>query len=149
MAGINEQHTRHANRATVSFIPPGSSVPVQIGEATNINVQEDSGPQGAYFIGSAYPREHYHTQYRCNISIGRIAWDEDALNQFDLVTNELIKLSTFDLTANEGPNLKTLFDVTGITLGGRSLTISANQPISTNVQGQGLYLSTTDMAQPA
>jgi hypothetical protein len=143
MAGINEQLTRHANRALITFNG------IELGEALSVSVQEDSGAQGLYHIGSTYAKEHYHSQVRVNVSINRVVWDTDVLTELGLLEHELIKLPTFDLTAVEGPDgaPTELFSVVKCTLTGRSITVTANQPISNNVTAMGIQVSTSDIGQ--
>jgi hypothetical protein len=148
MANLIAQNTRHANRATVTF----NGTP--IGLARSITVQESTNPQPTHSIGTEMPWEHTHSAYSCSVTIGRVVWDGDAIEDVLGTTSadtRITYLPTFDLEILEGPagegEKDSLIRVKDITIGQRGISINMNQPITSDISGQALAVVSSSQVE--
>ena len=132
--------SNHANNAKVMI---GNTV---IGEAVGISIQEDTGMDGLYVVGDIRAQEHNHNRLSVSFSINYIKFKKGALNKMGLGGVSMITLPLFDLHAYDRSDGVMQFKVKDCTMGGRSLSLNANQRTNGDVRGQGIYITPTDGA---
>lgn len=126
MSSIAQQRTRHANRCRV--VVNG----VILAEGTNVTANESSNPQGVYVINDVEAQEHVHSQLNARVTIGKLVWRGSALRQLK-VGADLTGLPTFDVQCMDDIDGEVLFVARTCTVADRGMTVSANQPINTNI----------------
>jgi hypothetical protein len=126
MATIPGQNTFHANRARVII---GGIV---AGEAINVSANESGGTAPVRVIGRVEAVEHVHNAYDATIQVGKLVWRTGRLAKFN-VGNGLVQIPPFDIEAYDEITNEVLFIARTCTIATRGMTISANQPIQSNV----------------
>ncbi|GEM48693.1 hypothetical protein [Deinococcus cellulosilyticus] len=133
MAAINDSNTRTANRCRINLA--GQT----IAEGTSVRASENTSPRGIYTIGGEEAKEHVHTQLAVTFSISNLLWKDSAIEELR-IGNGITQLSTFDLEALDDSDNTTIFVIRDCTIGGRDLSIAANNPLESNVQGQAIRI---------
>jgi hypothetical protein len=126
VATLREQNTYHANRARV--LVDG----VRVGEAVNVNVNESGGTAPVRVVGQVEAVEHIHNAYDTQVQVGKLMWRTGRLSKFDL-GNGLLAIPPFDIEGYDEVTNEVLFVARDCTIATRGLSISANQPIQSNV----------------
>lgn len=142
MASIRGQKTRHANRCRI--VVGGET----LAEGTNVTANESGGTQGVYTVGQHHAHEHVHGQHQARVSIGKLVWKGSALRRLN-IGNDLSKLDPVDIQAFDEVDGDVLFVARDCTLADRSMTISSNQPINSNVSFQAIRLEDNAAASGA
>lgn len=126
MATIPGQNTFHANRARVLA---GGQV---IGEAINVSANETGGTAPVRVVGRVEAVEHIHNAYDATLQVGKLVWRQGRLARFN-IGNGLVQIPEFDVEAYDDVTNEALFIARRCTMATRGMTISANQPIQSNV----------------
>lgn len=126
MATIPGQNTFHANRARV--IVDGTV----IGEAINVSANESGGTAPVRVVGRVEAVEHIHNAYDATLQVGKLVWRQGRLAKFN-IGNGLVQIPEFDIEAYDDVTNEALFIARRCTIATRGMTISANQPIQSNV----------------
>lgn len=142
---IVDAKTRHANTATVTMTFPGEA-PMVIAEIAGLTVRESGGTDGTYTVGTAYPLEHLHNRYTCNVSCNRFVWRDSAIKRFNISQRGLLDLPNFDITATDDVDNHVLFTVIGCTLSDRSQALQANQRIMSDMSFLGLHTQNAEQS---
>lgn len=138
MAPQKTANARHANNAKLMI---DNQI---VGEAMNVSVQEDTGLDGVYIVGTAYAQEHNHNRVSVSVSISRVVFKKGSLVKYGVGGGNILTLPTFDVHAYDKSDSAMLFKVKDCTMGGRSLNLSANQRIGSDLRCQGILLVATD-----
>lgn len=139
MATLKDQKARHANTAQLKIDE------TVVGEAISVSIQEDTGADGVYIVGSAYAQEHNHNRVSVSVSFQRVIFKMSTLAKYNLGGQNILTLPPVVVHAYDKQDGGTLlFKVKDVTLTSRDLTLQANQRMMSNVRGQGIMMLSTN-----
>lgn len=132
MASVNNQKTRHANKAQIRI---GTTV---IAELVNVSVRQDTGADAVRVIGTAKALEHNHNAENISVTIGKLVFKASKGSKYDLSGDDLLAMEPFNIYATDTTDGEGLFNVMGVTLTGRDTSINSNSRIQSNLTGMAL-----------
>lgn len=130
MATEKDSRVWHANTAIIRF--DGEDV----GFVQNLQVQDDSGADAVYQVGTGQPIEINHNRYSYNVTIGKLTLRQNA-PKFQFAMSKLGQFPPVDIEAIDR-DYGTKFVVRGAEPVNRSLSINMNQRTAENVRMMAL-----------